>query len=59
VKVIGRPFLGRALRGVERGFDRIVSALPAPEKPAAESGVFDKVARLGGFGGVFLEQVIE
>ena len=51
----GRPILGRGLRGVERGFDRVKGALPAPQEPAGERGVFDEVARVGSFGRVFFD----
>ncbi len=50
-----RPILGIGLRGVEGGFDGIEGALPAPEKPAGEGGVFDQVARVRGFGGILFQ----
>ena len=52
---LGRPLRGIGLCGIERGFDRAVSALPAPEKPAVERGVFDEIARIGSFGRIFVE----
>lgn len=59
VKGFGRPESGIGLRRVERGFHGIESALPAPEKPAAEGGVFDQVARVRGFGGILVQEVVE
>ena len=59
VVVVGRPFFRSGLRGVERGFYGVVGALPAPEKPAGERGVFDEVARVGSFGRIFFEQIVE
>ena len=55
VKGFGRPESGIGLRSVERGFDGVESALPAPEKPAGEGGVFDQVACVRGFGGILFE----
>ena len=59
MKGVGWPLLGRGLHGVERGFDRVISALPAPEEPAGERGVFDEMVRVGSFRGVFCEQIVE
>ena len=56
---VGRPLFGSGLRGVERGFYGVVGALPAPEEPAGQRGVFDKVARVGSFGRIRLEQIVE
>ena len=56
---LGRPLRGISLRGIESGFDRVEGALPAPEEPAGERQVFDKVARFGRFGRVFFEQVVQ
>jgi len=56
---VGQPLFGSGLRGVVRGFDGIVGALSAPEKPAGERGVLDKVACVGSFGRILLEQIVE
>ena len=55
----GRPFFGSGLRGVERGFYGAVGSLPAPKKPASERGVVDEIARVGSFGRIFFEQIVE
>ena len=59
VVIVGRPFFGSGLRGIARGFDGVVGALSAPEKPAGERGVFDEIARVGSFGRIFSEQIVE
>ena len=55
----GRPGGGIGLRGVESGFDRVESALAAPEEPAGERGVFDKIARVGSFGRILFEHFFQ
>ena len=55
----GRPFFGSGLRRVELGFYGVVGALSAPEEPAGERGVFDEIARVGSFGRIFFDEIVE